>query len=52
MTPAEEERSNQLECMKREATCAICLRHLPTKRHNGIDYCVDDFPEAAGEEKP
>jgi hypothetical protein len=46
VTPAEEERSNHLERLKREATCAICLLRLPTKRSGGIDYCVDDFPEA------
>lgn len=49
MTPEAEQRSNELETMKREPTCAICLQRLPTKRFGGIDYCVDDFPEAAGE---
>jgi hypothetical protein len=49
MTPEAEQRSHELETLKCEATCAVCLRKLPTKRHLGIDYCVDDFPEAAGE---
>lgn len=47
MTPEAEQRSNELETMKREPTCAICLQRLPTKRSGDIDYCVDDFPEAA-----
>lgn len=46
MTPAEEQRSNELETLKREPTCALRLQRRPTKRHAGIDYCVDDFPEA------
>lgn len=46
MTPAEEQRSDELATMKREPTCALCLLKRPTKRFAGIDYCVDDFPEA------
>lgn len=49
MTPEAEQRSNELETLKREPTCALCLLRLPTKRHLGIDYCVDCYPEAAGE---
>lgn len=48
MTPAEEQRSNELETLEREPTCALCLLRLPTKRFGGVDYCVDDFPEAVG----
>lgn len=49
MTPEAEQRSHELETMRLEPTCAVCLKRLPTKRFAGVDYCVDDFPEAAGE---
>lgn len=49
MTLEAEQRSHELEVLKREPTCAECLLFRPTKRHLGIDYCVDCYPEAAGE---